>query len=196
MGANSRHDSPVSSATFDTPDTSGRLDREHGHAIDVLLAIDTVALRHAFPAASTDPEAPTLLSGELSMFALAPGRGAIAATSGARVTLFADVGDIVRLRASSLSLQGEHTVALVHVAIPADLAVLGRASFVIVTGAMHHAPEVSDPTHIVSDALPDAHWRLPVQKHGRGECRIDLQVTSRDGGLVACFRTALGWEIL
>ncbi|GAB3629944.1 inclusion body protein [Pandoraea terrae] len=168
--------------------------RDSAQIVDVLLAVDVLTLLARYPGASRDPGMPTPVDGEAS-FVLAPSMQGIEADRAGRLRVCAAAGAKLRLRATALALRGEHAVLLSEVRQPQDSRSLSSPSSEVDAHAEIGVPQAQHPERPLRRPAVDHFWQMSVLGQGRGEFRVGIMLTGRDGVPLGCFRFSLAYEI-
>lgn len=158
-----------------------------GLRCDVLVIVDAVTLLSAYPDASRDPDAPTVIDGR-HLYVVSPGDAAQLGHNDSRLFAGLSPGDQLRLRETALALRAEVGVLFVRfglkdtgIVTPFELEVRDAATPV---------PDADDLLHPPCRPMKDHYWRSDVLAAGATACTADFAVFDRDGAVSGYFR----WE--
>lgn len=156
--------------------------------IDILAVFDTAGIAEQYPTPSLDPGAPTVISPALIAIVAAPAPAKGSAFQKANnLVLTGSVGENVRWRALSLTVQAEDTVFFYGISpakgetkrLPGPM----QADYVAINALPNAAS--SDKPQIMD--LPAAYWHHRIVDASKTSCCISFGILNRDGTLKGCY---------
>ncbi|MBW5803441.1 hypothetical protein FOZ70_01580 [Burkholderia sp. COPS] len=159
---------------------------------DVLVIVDAVTLLSAYPEASRDPDAPTVIDGR-HLYVVSPGDAAQLGHNDSRLFAGLSPGDQLRLRETALALRAEASVLFVRFALK-DAGIVAPFEAEI-RDAAAPVPDADDLLHPPCHPMKDHYWRSDVLAAGATTCTADFAVFDRDGTVSGYFRWETSIEI-
>ncbi|KVE10229.1 AidA/PixA family protein [Burkholderia anthina] len=158
-----------------------------GVRCDALAIVDAVTLLAAYPDASRDADAPTVIDGR-HIYVLSPGDAGQVSHNDNRLFAGLSPGDRLHLRETALALRAEVTVLFVRFALK-DAGIVAPIEAEI-RDAATAVPNGDDLLHPSCQPMKDHFWRGEVLAPGATTCTADFAVLDRDGAVSGYFR----WE--
>ncbi|WP_175870624.1 AidA/PixA family protein [Burkholderia sp. BCC0397] len=158
-----------------------------GVRCDVLAIVDAITLLSAYPDASRDADAPTVIDGR-HIYVLSPGDAGQVGHNDNRFFAGLQPGDQLHLRETALALRAEATVLFVRFTLK-DAGIVAPIEAEI-RDAATAVPDGDDLLHPSCRPMKDHFWRSEVLAPGATTCKADFAVLDRDGAVSGYFR----WE--
>ncbi|VWC75393.1 AidA/PixA family protein [Burkholderia contaminans] len=163
-----------------------------GLRCDALVIVDAVTLLSAYPEASRDPAAPTVIDGR-HLYVVSPGDAAPLGHNDSRLFTGLSPGDQLRLRETALALRAEVSVLFVRFTLK-DAGIVAPIE-PEVRDAATPVPDADDLLHPPCHPMKDHYWRSDVLAAGATTCTADFGVYDRDGTVSGYFRWETSIEI-
>ena len=158
-----------------------------GVRCDALAIVDAVTLLSAYPDASRDADAPTVIDGR-HIYVLSPGDAGQVGHNDNRLFAGLSPGDQLHLRETALALRAEVTVLFIRFALK-DAGIVTPLEAEI-RDAATPVPDGDDLLHPSCRPMKDHFWHSEVLAPGTTTCTADFAVLDRDGAVSGYFR----WE--
>ncbi|WP_244130825.1 AidA/PixA family protein [Burkholderia pyrrocinia] len=158
-----------------------------GLRCDVLAIVDAVTLLSAYPDASRNADAPTVIDGR-HIYVLSPGDNGQLGHNDSRLFAGLSPGDQLHLRETALALRAEVSVLFVRFTLK-DAGIVAPIE-PEVRDATTPVPNADDLLHPPCQPMKDHYWRSDVLAAGATTCTADFAVLDRDGAVSGYFR----WE--
>lgn len=163
-----------------------------GLRCDVLAIVDAVTLLSAYPDASRDADAPTVIDGR-HIYVLSPGDTGQLGPGDNRLFAGLSPGDTLHLRETALALRAEVSVLFIRFALK-DAGIVAPIE-AEVRDATAPVPDGDDLLHPSCRPMKDHFWRSEVLAAGATTCTADFAVLDRDGAVSGYFRWEASIEI-
>ncbi|MEN2470352.1 AidA/PixA family protein [Burkholderia sp. GS2Y] len=163
-----------------------------GLRCDVLAIVDAVTLLSAYPDASRDAAAPTVIDGR-HIYVLSPGDAGQLGHNDNRLFAGLAPGDALHLRETALALRAELSVLFVRFALK-DAGIVAPIE-AEVRDATAPVPDGDDLLNPSCRPMKDHFWRSEVLAAGTTTCTADFAVLDRDGAVSGYFRWETSIEI-
>ncbi|KVV45832.1 inclusion body protein [Burkholderia territorii] len=163
-----------------------------GLRCDMLVIVDAVTLLSAYPNASRDADAPTMIDGR-HIYIVSAGDTGPLGHDGSWLFAGLSSGDQIHLRETALALRAEVSVLFVGFELK-DAGIVAPIQAEVRDATMP-IPDVDDLLHPSCRPMKDHVWRSEVLAAGATTCTADFVVLDRDGTVSSYFRWKTSIEI-